>query len=447
MRSKILLNRLKGPFNVQRLAASVALAIVASSALVACGPKLSTGDGSVTIYGPYFGAEADAFQAELDNFSVSSGIQAIYKPIPDMDAQIQTDTSNSTLPDIAIWDNPRPLLAHTGQMVSLDQLVDIEAIRKTLVPGWNEVAKSEGKTFGLPTSSNIKTGVKSLVFYNPQAFERLGYKVPSTDKELVALIQQIQKDKSGYPWCAGIESGGATGWVATDWIEHYVLSNEGVDGYNKWISGALKFDSAEISKAANKVSDLLLSPGHASGGGAGMARENFGKTDALFASGGKPSGQCFMMRHGLYITDFFPDAIKAEISQDDYAHANAFALPASEGGKRAVLGDGYLASAFSRDNDVAEVLNFILSDRFGKIMVKTTNFLSPHKTFPVGQYRDGLSRVAAVTFTKAEVFGFDASTAMPDGVSKQFWISSTKWINESLEWTAVASEIDAAFGR
>ena len=440
-------NRLMGRVKIKRAIARFVLSMFVSASLAACSPSLSAGDGSVTIYGPYFGAEAEAFQAELDSFSTSSGVRAIYSPIADIDGQIQTDISNSTLPDIAIWDNPRTLMSHTEQMVPLDKLVDLEAIRKTLVPGWDQVAKTDTKTYGLPTSSNIKTGVKSLVFYNPEAFDRLAYKVPTTDQELSALIQKIKTDESGYPWCAGIESGGATGWVVTDWIEQYLLSNEGAENYNKWISGGLKFSSAEVSKAADKVSELLLTPGNAAGGGAGMVQDNFGKTDALFSSGGKSAGQCFMMRQGLFITDFFPDGIKAEISRADYSRVNAFALPAVEGGKRAVLGDGYLASAFSQDSDVSKVLNFILSDKFGKTMVKATNFLSPHRTFAVDQYRDGLAQIAAATLANAEVFGFDASTAMPVAVSGQFWISATKWVNESLDWSKVSKEIDAAFDR
>jgi alpha-glucoside transport system substrate-binding protein len=195
------------------------------------------------------------------------------------------------------------------------------------------------------------------------------------------------------------------------------------------------------------VSELLLTPGNVAGGGAGMVKDNFGKTAALFSTGGKTSGQCFMMRQGLFITDFFPDDIKAEISRADYSRANAFALPAAQGGKRAVVGDGYLASAFSQDSDVAKVLNFILSDNFGKSMVKSTNFLSPHKSFAVDQYRDGLAKIAAATLIDADVFGFDASTAMPVAVSGQFWVSATKWVNESIAWSKVTKEMDDAFIR
>jgi alpha-glucoside transport system substrate-binding protein len=447
MSSIILLPRPTRFIKIKRVIAGLALMIAASTTLSACGPALPSGDGTVTIYGPYFGAEAEAFQAELDAFSASSGVRAIYSPIADMGGQVQTDISNSTLPDIAIWDNPRTLLTYQQQMIPLEQIVDLAAIRSTLVPGWDQVAKIDDKTFGLPTSSNIKTGVKSLVFYNPQEFDRLGYKVPTTDQELTSLMEKIKSDRSGYPWCAGIESGGATGWVITDWIENYLLSQKGAESYNQWTKGALKFDSPEVEMAAGKVSQQLLSPGNVAGGGKAMVRENFGNTAGLFTSGGKNSGQCFLMRQGLFITDFFPDDIKAEISRGDYSRANAFALPAADGGKRAVVGDGYLASAFSQDSDASKVLNFILSDKFGKTMVKTTNFLSPHKSFAVDQYRDRLGQVAAATLMNAEVFGFDASTAMPTAVSNQFWISATKWVDESIVWAKVAQEIDGSFNR
>ncbi len=447
MSSKISLQRLTSLIKRQPVIAGIAIALSVSASLSGCGSALPSGDGSVTVYGPYFGADAEAFQAELDSFSATSGVRVIYSPIADLGGQIQKDISSSSLPDIAIWDNPRTLFDYQQHMIPLEQVTDLAAIRSTLVPGWDQVAKIDGKTLGLPTSSNIKTGVKSLVFYNPQEFERLGYKVPTTDAELNALTQKIKSDGSGYPWCAGIESGGATGWVITDWIESYLLSQVGSETYNKWIKGDLKFNSPEVERAANKVSQQLLSQGSVSGGGNEMVRENFGNTRGLFSAGGKESGKCFLMRHGLYITDFFPDDVRAEMTRGDNSRANVFALPPAESGKRAVVGDGYIASAFRQDSDVSKVLNFILSDEFGTIMVKTTNFLSPHKSFAVEQYRDRLMQITAATLANAEVFGFDASTAMPIAVSNQFWISATKWVAESIAWSKVADEIDSSFIR
>ncbi len=49
------------------------------------------------------------------------------------------------------------------------------------------------------------------------------------------------------PWCIGIESGAATGWPATDWIEALMLRTTTPANYDKWVAGTLKFDSAPKS--------------------------------------------------------------------------------------------------------------------------------------------------------------------------------------------------------
>ena len=81
--------------------------------------------------------------------------------------------------------------------------------------------------------------VKSFVWYSPSMFEEGGYEIPETWDDLLALTEQIAKDHEGEdvkPWCAGIESGGATGWPATDWVEDLVLRSAGADVYDQWVT-------------------------------------------------------------------------------------------------------------------------------------------------------------------------------------------------------------------
>jgi alpha-glucoside transport system substrate-binding protein len=44
--------------------------------------------------------------------------------------------------------------------------------------------------------------------------------------EMKALSDKIVAD-GGKPWCNGIESGTATGWPVTDWMEDFVLRRDG----------------------------------------------------------------------------------------------------------------------------------------------------------------------------------------------------------------------------
>ena len=63
-------------------------------------------------------------------------------------------------------------------------------------------------------------------------------------RELTALSDQIVAD-GGTPWCAGIESGVATGWPITDWFEDFMLRLNGPDVYDQWVNHEIPFDDPE----------------------------------------------------------------------------------------------------------------------------------------------------------------------------------------------------------
>ena len=52
-------------------------------------------------------------------------------------------------------------------------------------------------------------------------------------------------------WCIGIESGAATGWPSTDWMEEIMLRTVGKDGYDKWVNHAIPFNDPSVKNAAN----------------------------------------------------------------------------------------------------------------------------------------------------------------------------------------------------
>ncbi len=425
-----------------------AATLAAGLALAGCSsPEAEpSSDNKVVIYGGYGEAQAAAFQEELDAFSAESGIDITFTSLASFDTDIKVKIEAGEAPDIALWPQPGGLLdqAEAGNLIALEDIagLDLAAPKATLVPGWDTLAVQDGKTYGLPVSANVKT----LVFYNPSQFTKYGYTVPTTDAEMTALIEKIKADKSGYPFCAGIESGGATGWPITDWLEQYVLDYNGVDVYNQWIAGDVTFDSPEVTKAADKVASLLFTEGNVNGGGVSMSTDGFGNTAPLFETGGKAAGQCFMIRQGSFITDFFPDAIKAELAANDYTHADVFALPApSDGAGAGVLGGGDTFGVFNYDADVAAVLNFIASDKVGTVMAGKSSFVSPHKTFDTSLYPNDLGKKVGETMANAAFFGFDASDQMPSEVNAEFWAAGTEYIAGKIDWPTAAGRIQAKY--
>ena len=403
---------------------------------------LPEGDGKVTILGGYGEADAANFQKVLTEFGQANGIEITFTSLASFDTDIKVKIESGQEPDIALWPQPGGLkdLA-TDNLVPLNQVFDTSGPLGTLVPGWDKLAVVDGELYGLPVSANMK----SLVFYNPSAFEAAGYSVPTSEAELIALEEQIKADGSGYPWCAGIESGGATGWAFTDWMEQYVLMYHGADAYAKWISGELDFASPEITQAAEYVSKRLLAEGQVNGGGLTMATDSFGNTAPLFANG-QAEGQCFMMRQGSFIVGFMPEDIQAEANSGDYSHIDAFPLPTPDGAQAGVIGGGDLFAVFQGhvDQDVAKVAAFIASDQVLKYMV-SAGAISPHTTFDPSLYPNALNRKIGEAMAAAAVFGFDGSDQMPAEVNAEFWAAGTDFVAGRVDWATAAERIDSKY--
>lgn len=403
---------------------------------------LPAGDGSVIIYGGYGEAQGAAFQQALTEFGEANGIEITFEQLAAYDTDIVVAIESGQEPDIGMWPQPGGLKNLAEYLVPLSEVFDISVPQSTLVPGWDSLAVVDGEIYGLPVSANQK----SLIFYNPQAFDAAGYEVPSSEAELKALEAQIQADGSGYPWCAGIESGGATGWAFTDWMEQYVLALHGPEVYAQWITGDVDFAGPEVSAAADLVAARLMAEGQVNGGGLGMVTTGFGDTAALFETGGKSAGQCFMLRQGSFITAFFPEDVQAEIAAEDFSRINAFPVPAPEGGQAAVIGGGDLFAVFDGhvDQDVAKVAAFISSPEVLKYQVATGD-ISPHKTFDSSLYPNSLVRTFGEGMANAAVFGFDASDQMPAEVNGEFWASGTEFVAGRLTWQQASEIIDSKY--
>jgi alpha-glucoside transport system substrate-binding protein len=438
--------------NKKSLSVLLSLFVVASMLLTACGSaapatepaagnKLPAGDGKVTIFGGYGEAQGAAFQKALTEFGKANGIEITFTSLASFDTDIKVKIEAGQEPDIAMWPQPGGLKNLADKLVPLADVIDVSVPQSTLVPGWDKLAVVDGKIYGLPVSANMKT----LVFYNPSAFEAHGYTVPTNAAELAALEEKIKADGAGYPWCAGIESGGATGWPFTDWLEQYVLDYNGPDVYAKWIAGDVDFASPEVTKAVDEVSKHLLADGQVNGGGISMATDSFQDTAPLFADG-KDSGQCFLLRQGSFITAFMPEDIQAEVKAENYTHLDVFPLPAPEGAQAGVIGGGDIAAVFKGhvDQDVAKVAAYIFSPDVLKYQVATGD-ISPHKTFDLSLYPNAMQKKIGAAMASAAVFGFDGSDQMVAEVNAEFWAAGTDFVAGRATWAEAAARIDSKY--
>jgi alpha-glucoside transport system substrate-binding protein len=94
----------------------------------------------------------------------------------------------------------------------------------------------------------MRLSLKSLVWYNPAGLRGQRLRGPrDLGRDDGSLSDQMVADGIA-PWCIGIESGDATGWVATDWVEDILLRTIGPDAYDQWVAGELAFSSDEVQR-------------------------------------------------------------------------------------------------------------------------------------------------------------------------------------------------------
>ena len=428
---------------MKRLKAALVAVAVAAGTTVAVLPSAHAAE-EVTIFGAFSGDQQKGFEAELAAFGAANGIKITYTALASYDTDIRVKVKAGQAPNIGIWPQPGGLLEYSSVLEPIDSLksVDLAGIKKTLVPGWANLAVKGGKTYGLPVSANVK----SLVWYNPANFKAAGLTVPKTDADMTKLTNTIKSKKLGYPWCIGIESGGATGWAATDWMEEYVLRYGGEAQYTAWWKGKLPWSSPTVQKAAAKFASVALTPGNVNGGGKAIAATYFGETSKLFAT---DKSKCFMLRQGSFITGLFPDAVKAEYTANNFSRVGVFKLPAPAGTTDAVLGGGDLAAAFDANPATQKVLNFILSDKLGQgVMFETyPAYLSAHKTFPSAGYKNPITKKIAVLLSSSKLFGFDGSDLAPAVVNATQWTELTNWMAGKKTLKQAFAAIDASWSK
>ncbi len=138
----------------------------------------------------------------------------------------------ATRPDIAFFPQPGLLqrFAASGDLKTAPDQTETN-VDEGWTEDWKAYGTVDGEFYGAPLGSNVK----SFVWYSPSMFADAGYEVPESLDDLKALSDEIAGAGDVKPWCAGIESGDATGWPATDWMEDFMLRTAGPEVYDQWV--------------------------------------------------------------------------------------------------------------------------------------------------------------------------------------------------------------------
>ena len=434
----------------RRWIAPLAVMGVAAFALAGCaeggggtGGESESG-GTVRVSGGITGSEADALQKVFDDWSATSGITVEYTGDKGFEGNIVTKVTGGDAPDIAIVPQPGLLktLVGTGDVKEAPQGV-VDNVDANWSPDWKTYGTIDGTFYAAPMLANIK----GYVWYSPKQFSEWGVEVPKTWDELLTLTKTIQEKTGAAPWCAGFESGTASGWPGTDWIEDLVLRQSGPDVYDQWVAGDVKFTDAPIADAFTAVGDILLNPSYVNAGFGDVKSINdtaFGDVAAKVAT-----GECPLTHQASFLTANFLTVTNSAgqtptIGPDGDVYA--FVLPGYEEGSATIEVGGEFVAGFSDNEATQKVLEFMSTPEFADARVEQGGAISANlNADPSKASSQFLTEAMELLQDPNTTVRFDASDLMPATVgSGSFWKGMVDWI-DGKDQATVLSDIQAGY--
>jgi len=390
---------------------------------------------TVTIFTAAADEQAAAFQSEFDDFIAETGIEVVVEGSGEFEVLATTRAEAGDLPDIINFPQPGLMadMARDGNLIDLSTFLSEDYLLQQYDQSWIDQGTVDGTLVGIWHNADVK----SLVWYPKAAFEAAGYEIPQTWDELIALSDQIVADGS-VPWCIGMESASATGWVGTDWIEDIMLRTTSLENYDKWVTGELDFASPEVKNAWETAATVWLNPDYVFGGTTGILTIAFGDSPLpLFED---PPG-CYLHKQASFVVNFFPeDAVVGETV--DYFYFPP--INEADYGKP-VLTSGSILSMGQDRPAVRKVMEFLTTKESVEQEVKNGLFVAPQKDVPLDWYPSAALKGFAEILANADSTRFDGGDLMPGAVGTgSFWTGVVDYVGGA-DLDTVLESIDASW--
>ncbi len=433
------------------------LAVVVVLLVAACG---GGDEGGTTDGGTEGGAATEAISGEAvlltaftepeDVAGVEAMIAAFEEQYPDatithqgspsFEEQALTQIEGGNPPDMMF--HPQPGLL--GDFVDRDapqplDFLDTATIEEEFVPGLLDLGTFDDTLYGLQT----RLSLKSLIWYPQEEFEAAGYQVPETWSDLVSLTEQMANDmgeQGRAPWCIGIESGEATGWPSTDWIEDIMLRLHGADAYDQWVSGELDFTSEEVRAAYERMGEIWFTEGWVRGGRQNIVATNFAQS--VLPIFDDPPG-CFLHRQASFIQNSFPDDVQLG---SDFGFFFVPPIEDAGTGDSPALIAGDLLALYT-DNPVAqEFISFSATTEAQEAWAAEGSFICANTACDTSVYPNEALSQQAQLVAESDVARFDGSDLMPGAVGAgAFWSENVAWVTGSQDLETTLQNIEAAW--
>jgi len=396
-----------------------------ASASASAGGELG---GSVSVIGTWTGTEQESFMAMVKPWEDQTGAKVQYTGTRDINNILSTGIQSGLLPDLAGLPGPGQMAEYVkaGALKPLNDVIDMSAYTADTAPGLVTLGTVDGKLYGI----FIKADIKGLFWYNTGVYKA---GVPATYDDLLANAKTTATGIGGdaKSFCVGLESGAASGWPGSDWVEQFVLNGSGPDVYDKWVAGQQKWTSPEIKAAFEAFGNVIA---NTFGGGKNANATNFvASGDKLFSN---PPG-CVFVNHGTFITDAFKKTGGAKDGQFDFIPFPTM-NPAFAG---AVEGSGDLFGMFNDTPQAKSLIAYLTTPEAQAIWVSRGGALSANKQ--VTSYPNDILKKAAEALVNAKTFRFDGGDNMPQAMNDAFFKAIVSYAQDPSKLDSILSNLDS----
>ena len=367
----------------------------------------SAGD-EVTMLYQWSGAEEEKLNAVLKPLVDACGIKVVAQST--RDAAVLDTKAKSEPPDIVFWPTTAPLTLYTDQLQDLSTL---GADPANYAEFWQAMGSVDGMWLGVPVKADIKT----IIWYSPANFELFGYEVPTSWTQLEDLVEQMVAD-GNVPWSMGMESGAATGWTGSDFMQDILLVQQGPQYVMDIISGDVPYNDAGVKQAYETYGKWAKDEMYTVGGATGTVSTPF--LEAIYKVFSDPPEAMMVKQSGFAggeVAKQFPD-LQYGVDYD------FFAVPGAQG----MQGGADFMMAFG-DSPAAKAVIAYLTGAEGAAQWASVGFdLSPNM-LALGNYTDSALIKKADALAGAAGFTPDIGDTIPAPFGEAEWKAIVDYVN------------------
>jgi alpha-glucoside transport system substrate-binding protein len=398
---------------------------------------------SISVYTSIVDPESVQQTDSYKPFEECTGATIEYEGSREFEAQLPVRLQAGNPPDIAYIPQPgflASIVADYPEVVVAAPQPVIDNANEYYTEGWVNYGTVDGTLYATPLGANVK----SFVWYSPQAFEENGYEIPTTWDDLIALTDQIKDDfPDAKPWCAGIESGDATGWPATDWLEDVMLRTAGADVYDQWVNHEIPFNDPQVLSALETVGGILKNPDYVNGGLGDV--QSIATVAWNESANAIPDQLCFLHRAANFYQANWDESLTVAEDGDVYA----FYLPGESADDKPLLGGGEFVTAFADRPEVQAFQAYLSSPEWANAKAEVTGqgWLSANSGLDPELLQSPIDKLSFDLLTDdSYTFRFDGSDQMPGAVgADSFWKQMTAWIGEDQSDQETLDNIEASW--